>query len=333
MLICFSPPSVCEEWKTPGINDVFMIDWSSNADHLPLQFGITKVARTELLKWKIYIFSIVNFHITSPKSLVSLNTLFDEMHRIHHWVKLHNFEYINSSYNLKSPLYKFALTTWQEGFFIWMISVHPAFLINVTIHKGFVAFSESCEEGSHISLYEGHSKRDEHPGNDLIERLCGHVHMEDLYTKHNKATLLISSHTNNVPFPMHIAASYHVNSKGAAYRHGVVSTIGFDTNSTSSFIPSTWTVNVSPHRMVIKSPLIRFIWYVETIVKLTKPYFWTSIYNTLQYHVADIVLRKLECPCLTLVLHVYPGLQSMFMVYGHIQPYTQYLCNITNATN
>ena len=117
---------------------------------------------------------------------------------------------------------KIKLETWEEGYLVWMITVHRTFMINVTIHKGFVPFSVSCEHrGSHISLYEGHSNCTDYNCDNLIEWFCGHVHMEHVYSRGNEATLITSSDINNVPFPASICASYHVLASGVAHRFSI----------------------------------------------------------------------------------------------------------------
>ena len=91
----------------------------------------------------------------------------------------------------------------------WLITVHSSFMINITIHKAYVPFSEWCRP-DFLVINEGHQLR----AMSMIESFCGHILLESVYTMFNKAMLM----SVNPAVLTHLTASYQVHQQGYAYR-------------------------------------------------------------------------------------------------------------------
>ena len=61
------------------------------------------------------------------------------------------------------------------------------FLINVTIHKGYIRYSDDCDNEL-ASVYDGHIIHSKM----ILGEFCGHILFESLYTKLSKG--LLSAH-------------------------------------------------------------------------------------------------------------------------------------------
>ena len=66
--------------------------------------------------------------------------------------------------------------TWTS--MTWTISVHQTFMINITIYKAYIPFTDMCSP-HYIQIHEGHNMSKE----SLIELFCGHTYTENIYTK------------------------------------------------------------------------------------------------------------------------------------------------------
>ena len=300
----------------------YVIDWSSDAEHLPGRFGLKKVSESQLHKWKMYISIVIRLHISHRQPILSLCTVFHSLHKIEKWLKIHEYSFLNSLYTLHSPIHKIKLETRQTGFIEWVINVHSNFMINVTIHKGFVPFSISCKhKASQISMHECNKQFCE-----LIEWLCGHVHMEYLYSKGNQATLKISSHIDNVPLAASIHASYHVLAKGMAYRFNRKYIEDCRLKTHYRCHSHEWDFDI-PERIIVYQQSINLIWYVETSTRFFIQEF--QVYN----NEPMIVVRNLKCLSTAHGIFVYLGLLSMYMMEGRTEPMITRLCNMMYSSD
>jgi hypothetical protein len=86
----------------------------------------------------------------------------------------------------------------RAKFATWLITVRHSFMINITIHKAYVPFSDLCSP-DYLAINEGHQIR----AGSVIEVFCGHILLESVYTKFNKGML-----TTNPAVLTHLTASY-----------------------------------------------------------------------------------------------------------------------------
>ena len=149
-------------------------------------------------------------------------------------------KYSNNSqiFTLRMPYYHwfFHLGTQEEV--IWNIHVPLFFAINMTLWKAYVPFSESCR-GSRIAAYnEGASV-------SKIWLWCGHVIKETVYSKGNKARLLLQCLTNMLPHPVTLNASYEIMQSGRVCLLTDICTLRLESYfSPRPYLVHAWTVNV-----------------------------------------------------------------------------------------
>ena len=203
---------------------------------------------------------------------------------------------------LTSPLKLMYFASRNSTSHRWLIQVHKTFMINVTVFKAYVPFTDLCSPHT-VGVYEGHEAMND----TLIEKFCGHVSMETVYTKHNKGLLRIQAFADMLLLPISIQAQYEIHEQGAAYRFG----------SKHSCWPSASTL--SPSLIIRMASRLHYYWYFSQLE------FYA--YNTAPSHVR-LTIHTCIAQHSTRIA-VYPGLLSHFWRQWRVRHYTTQQCNIT----
>ena len=217
-----------------------------------------------------------------------------------------------------SPLKTMSFTSQQPTSQRWLISVHDSFMINVTIFKSYVPFTDLCSPHN-VGVYEGH----EDMNDTLIEKFCGLMSMENVYTKYNKALLQIQASTNMLLFPMSLYARYEVLDQGAAHRF---------TGKYISCLPRYWLTSVKPSLVLQLASQQFYYWYISSINIFKFDRWWHDIgdldmiftYTALQINSCTSTMN-------TVSIAVYPGLLSHYWIQWRVKPHATLHCNLTEA--
>lgn len=97
----------------------------------------------------------------------------------------------------------------------WFISVHKSFIINITVAKGYVPYSDDCLDNGMI-FYDGFEMMGEHK----LETFCGHMLLETVYTRFNKARIHIKVQLQMSQ--VFYVYSYTVHPSGYAFKFSMV---------------------------------------------------------------------------------------------------------------
>ena len=84
----------------------------------------------------------------------------------------------NITTEIESPL---------SGHFVWIITTHKCFIINIAIHNGYVSYSDECTDNA-IRIFIGGcsvSKNISEHG-EMHAALCGYFLLETVYLKYPK---------------------------------------------------------------------------------------------------------------------------------------------------
>ena len=195
----------------------------------------------------------------------------------------------------------------------WKILVHKSFLINITIIKAYIPFSDWCSL-HHITIYEGHRSDKQL----LIEQFCGHTYMENIYTKHDKGTLLMYFNTTVIYEAVVMNAMYQVQDKApVAYRY---------------YIDRSASLSLDPSSVVIENQVLRYFWYVSNSLYVAPHGKGHLIVKT---YTSYIVMRLSLYNCSVNESHisVYSGLQAYYLVRWRARHHADVQCNITKETD
>ena len=80
-----------------------------------------------------------------------------------------------SSYNLTRPCHAISFSSWEPSSHHWRIHVHMSLMINITIVKAYILFSDLCHPHN-IGVFEGHAGDNQ----TRIDYFCGLVKLESV---------------------------------------------------------------------------------------------------------------------------------------------------------
>ena len=214
--------------------------------------------------------------------------------------------------SLTAPYGSIFYESWNPSTKQWLISVYKAFIINVTVHKAHVPFSDHCLTHN-VEVHEGHDTKHD----SIIQRFCGFVNKEMVYTRNNKALIMIQAFTHILIAPIYGNITYEINSPHTA--------IVFNNSDEGNY----WNFNIKPNVILYSQSNINMFWYVA---------------NKIHYKDDDIDARTIPVmfishavisinSCIhhnnTTMLVIYPGLLSYYWTSGQIKPYRTLYCNRT----
>ena len=154
----------------------------------------------------------------------------------------------------------------------------------------------------------------------MLETFCGHVYMETVYTKANKAMMGLRSTLMNVRYPTSLVASYVVHTAGWAYKFSYGGDYNDTTNNIVTLNDAGWNVPISLGQILFIEQSMFYIWYIANDVL-------DFAYLTYQ----QIQITSFECREPTLEIRVYPGLLSYYMMKWQVKPFRVVDCNLTEA--
>lgn len=189
----------------------------------------------------------------------------------------------------------------------WMITVHTAFAINITIYKAYLPFSNHCGRNS-LVIHEG---RDNFP----IQWFCGNVAMESVFTAHHKGLIYFNSKSLETTM---MTTSYQVSGKGLAYK--VTALVG-------GFLP---TMNISrrtpfPNVRIYIMAHIEYFWYLVSALHVAP--------TEASLRLNSVRILSLNCYSVSTSLSVYPGLLSWYLARWTASPVKTVKCNTSKEEN
>ena len=211
---------------------------------------------------------------------------------------------------LTAPCFDFlTFTSWIPESKTWHITVHEVFMINITIYKSFVPYSDLCSPHN-VQLHEGHSINND----SLIEKFCGHTYMESVYTKYNRGLLYIMFNTTVIYSAVMLYAGYQIHDQGVAHRHNY---------KHKSILPP-GTVNVKPSLTLHFMETIINIWYMSNEVYINN----TSDKSA----TTDVEIEIVEFVCLIKPsdISIFTGLLPYYLIKWKSQPFATLPCNQTH---
>ena len=222
----------------------------------------------------------------------------------------------------------------------WHILVHGKFMINITIYKSFVPYSDLCAPHN-IQIHEGIIM----DNNTLIEKFCGHTYMESVYTRYNRASLSVIVNTDIIYPDVTLHAGYQIHDQCVAHRYAM----------RQVHLPDNITVNIHPRLILnhIKNMVKEFtaIWYLSNHVytnesreyddneKLHEFLSRSGTYYTpkcsnisaTKHILTHIQLTVLSYTCTINSSHIklFHGLISYHIIKWKARPYAALHCNIS----
>ena len=196
---------------------------------------------------------------------------------------------------------------------MWQITVHESFMVNITIHRGFLPYTNKCKVYK-MNVYEGNAMDDE----AIIETVCGALQKESIYTRYHSALLFVAIRSKSQLFLVHILATYQVHIQGKATKIQI-----------PTCFPKTWTLKVAPNNilpdanprvLLYTQHFLYYFWYISN----TRP-----VNGMMSYH--QLNLARLNCWSQHVILSIYPGLLSSYWTAWVMQPEYAYTCNLTNV--
>ena len=256
--------------------DVRRLEWGRTLDH-HIDRGPSWVFTEHTKEWLSYIMrelssSISSGHVSLRFMLLQLNTkqlLYDACSTPRHTL----------FHALPCGVISYTFNNFHHKICEWEITVNPVLMINITIDKAYVPYSDTCGR-KYVATYDGNSTVDKH----RLGRFCGHVLFESVYTRWNRGLIYMVVHAADAWDMVYINATYQVHTQGIAYRFN-----GLWFNQHSSNI----TTPHAPLWVYFCSHMLDYIWYylLQTGSKI-----------------ASITVNKLECNNSTTFVELRSGL-------------------------
>ena len=246
------------------------------------------------------------------------------------------FSYVNSSYidnsptMLSGPCYSISLETEMLYEKVWHISVHKAFIINITIEQAYVAYTYLCEsKDSHIAVNEGHMTSFCPQCDYTIEFYCGHVYMESTYSETNEATVKLTAFILNTPYSTVLEAKYSVLIDSMVYKFinygDLKDTINKSRSTSLKYILQGISIDKRYYKLntifLIQKETLSLIWYIDNFDLLE---------HALHYQML-ISVTEFNCWGNLPKFSVYRGLLSVFMMRYQVEPLAKIHCNTSNS--
>ena len=263
---------------------------------------------------------IENLNRLEKSSLTNTMSILTIRH--YHHSKCESYDYLSVDFNLNNsltvPCAYLHLETWLQSEHRILISVYRSFMVNMTILKAYVPLSDWCTPHN-IEVHEGHHMSQHF----LIERLCGQISMESIYSSCNRIILIVQFKPYRLHHSVNLHAVYQIHTQGVAY--------SFSNLQHKLIIPHWWKVNISPAFLLHIKQKVQYFWYISN-----------SIYTPLVYdrHIAKspiiaymkIRIAVLMCQMTESNIAIYRGHVSKYWTQWMMQPHSTYLCNITEPS-
>ena len=208
---------------------------------------------------------------------------------------------------LQKPCGSIYVTTQEVCSLSWRISVHPEFMINVTIYHAYIPFTDLCSPHN-IQIHEGHEVNT----TSLIEQFCGHTYLENVYAQNNTGVIVLTFANAVIYKAVEMHAEYQLLDKGMADKY-----ISNRPHSEDGH----------PNMLLFDRRVVRYIWYISKAV-FVSTYKDTSSQFVVSY--TNIILSSYICVGSTSTLSVYEGLQPSHWLTWGAQPNSVDLCNKSN---
>ena len=163
----------------------------------------------------------------------------------------------------------------------WTFTAQKSFMLNITVHKLFVTYTERCID-SHAKVTEISSSNK----TILIATYCGHSLSESLFTKYNKAMLYVHSKEGVI-----LDMMYHIAALGSAYRF----------NGSHTKPPFNWTIRFQDNAVYLYylHGYLDYVWYytfpvfphyIQTVTDTDKNNITCSATETDIDHIKDLLI-------------------------------------------
>ena len=285
------------------------------------QMRLSSARKPVGLKWTIYTDSLVASKILQPP----LSGLIELYHRLvlnlpclnNHQLQGHSHQVYRNG-DFKAPCSSFMFSSLVPTTKVWTITVHSMFMINITIEKAFVPYTDGCKSDNYVLVNSWHGSRFCPACGFYIAHFCGHVHMESVYSRRNTASIKIQADIQIAQHPTSIKLVYAVAKLGSAFISSV-------DNHYSSSLTENIRANIAPRHIIFTKTFLHYIWYFNNdigYVNAERPQFI--------YHSINISYSSCGTPWTE--ISVYPGILSLYMMQWQIVPVTRVGCNIIGTT-
>ena len=203
--------------------------------------------------------------------------------------------------------------TWDPLIAIHRIQVHPSQMINFTIIKAYVPYSDDCRPHA-IGLYEA-------TNGTILETFCGVVQMESVYTKYYMLHFSVMLGPYHPHTSAHLYASHQVHMQNAVISR----------RDTEVLLPGSFNITIGPTSvLLVGTGCIEFLWYLSNTIYYPQKSEGARKAPILQK--LQIGLHSLVCSSDSVsTLSSYHGLLNRYMQNWRVFPYKQFKCNITHV--
>ena len=196
----------------------------------------------------------------------------------------------------------------------WVIRVHHQYSINMTIHKGYVPFTDECQP-HFIKFFLSNDP-------DLYSTFCGHVMSETLYSLHAIARVDFQAYTSYLYHRNMLKLAYEVTHKGAAHVFSLF------------YFPQPWKVETSltPSWILFRKGKLTYAWYLanKVIFKENHNKATSSETDTISalctLNAPAILIQFISCSNTESAISLYAGLITPSMAVQITDPYLSITC-------
>ena len=270
----------------------------------------------KIATWKNYISYIIHRMVYNNSGEYNELTLIDIV-QCHQPTLLHHCEETDASVrNLTTPCSLLSHTLKNAASRKWHILVYQGFALNITILKSYTPFNDTCTPHS-VDIYEGL----EATHGTLIDRFCGLVTMETVYTKYHRALLKLQALRDIWLYDISIQAKFEIISQEMYFRYN-----SYNINPNIMKM----NINVKPSFTLSLHGSIKHYWYVSnSVFSYTEPESYTP---TISMAYAYLTIEYCISTRNTSYIVIYHGLVSHYQTQWRVNPQAIVHCNITKKT-
>jgi ribosomal protein S19 len=227
-----------------------------------------------------------------------------------------------NGYHFTSPCHILLVKSDTPTYVTWFITVHKTLIVNVTVIKAYVSYTDTCSSHS-VAVWEGHSFT-EYASH---EKFCGHILLESSYTKSYKGAVSVYASSTIQFTTVEVLASYQVHTSGYAYRfnsHMFALCYGNGNAWLHRFNrkPS-WTLHVNKNYVMV--------WYIANGFAHIPLHFDKGRRDVEQPFSAMILtfvhIKQFKCISNKSDITIYAGLVPFQWTIWRNNPYTKVMCN------
>ena len=294
----------------------FQLDFCTNVKKAPLYISTSDSIDTNV-SWKSYISSKCNKLILKEYQHYATTSFVQYLHSLFQsrdLIQCNKYELLSHTMTNIYEMCSFIhVDTWKEVNITYSITVHSNQMINFTITKAYVPYSDDCHPHS-IALYEG-------TYNTTVDKLCGVIQMESVYSTYHRIRISLQIG------PYHLHTSAHMYASHQVHRQNAV----ISRKDAEVRLPRSFNVTIGPTSVLsVGNGWKEYVWYLSNTINYPQKYQHGIEVPIL--HKLKVVLNLLVCASGSAsTLSSYHGLLNTYMRKWRVFSYKQYKCNITHA--